>query len=112
MSLEGFIIDTESCIVELRGGMDVSLYERFSCPDAYNSGEEWSQYLKRVMPVFADRAMKQWGRPLSVPETVFITNAFMLCRGYPALMLTSLIDQMFYWRGINPDVVYSVADND
>lgn len=111
MSIEGFVFDTESCIVELRGGMDVSLYERFSCPDAYNDGEEYSEWLKGAILVFNNRALEQWGRPLMTCETIFIKNTFMLCRGYPALMLTSLIDQMFYWRGINPDELYCVGDN-
>lgn len=98
MDLSSFVIDLNVCLVEFKGDLDIRLYDVYCFPND-------TEHLGKCIAKLNDRAIKEFGRELLPEEVDLLTLIMFNSQRYPAIMLASLIDQVFYWRGMDPEKI-------
>lgn len=90
MSLEGFIIDTTVCIVELKSEVPMAFYEALD-------EASFNIMISQVEKMFLD-GME---RKMTVNEKQFVQLLFWQCVGKPNITFFSLLEQWMYWLNID-----------
>lgn len=99
--MRDFIVDLDTCLVELKSDLDPVLYSSFSIPDA--------EYFENCFDKLNDRAIQELGRKLNFDEENFVCSTMMLGKNLPAVIMASIIDQFFYWKSLDVDVLNKIA---
>jgi hypothetical protein len=103
MSLEGFIIDTNVCMVELKSEVPMAFYEEMK-EVCFNT------LMGQVDAIFIDK----FGREMSVNEKQFVQLLFWQSVGKPFITFFSILEQWMYWLAIDWQrvVMLSEGEND
>ena len=100
--MDDLVIDLDVCLIEYKGNLDPVLYEVYCFP---NNTSDYALCMDKLN----DRAIQEFGREL-LPEEVDLLSLIMFnSQRYPAMMMASLIDQVFYWKSMDPDVIERIA---
>lgn len=99
MNLEGFIIDTPVCIVELKSEIPVAFYERLD-PCVFNT------MMGNVELVFVDRLE----RTMNKSEWQFVECLFWQCVEKPVINFFSMLEQWLYWVGLDANKLWEYVE--
>lgn len=99
MSFEGFIIDTNVCLVELKGELPIGFYERLD-PCVFNVMKD------NIKVIFLDR----FGRVMNENEIQFVEVLFWQCIDRPIVAFFSMLEQWMYWTTLNTDKLWEQVD--
>lgn len=99
MNLDSFIIDTSTCIVELKNEVPMAFYETMD-------GVSFSILIEKVDEMFVNSLE----RKMTANEKQFVQLLFWQCVGKPHITFFSLLEQWMYWLPIDWKRVEMFAD--
>lgn len=99
MNIEGFIIDTTVCMVELKGELPIGFYEPMD-------EITFATMISQVDVMFADK----FDREMSIQEKQFVQLLFWQTVGKPFVAFFSMLEQWMYWVAINNDKLWEQVE--
>lgn len=99
MNLEGFVIDTNVCLVELKGELPIGFYERLE-PCVFTT------MMGNVEVIFLDRI----GRVMSKSEFQFVELLFWQNVEKPMIAFFSILEQWLYWVSLDSNKLWEQVD--
>lgn len=99
MNIEGFIIDTSVCLVEIKGNLPIAFYEPMD-------EITFTTMMGNVENIFLDR----FGRVMIKSEFQFVELLFWQTVGKPFVAFFTLLEQWMYWVAIDNDKLWEQVE--